>query len=75
MERFRAEEDKHEAERALDVRIQAELGRLAKWCRTKFGEGKWVDASSAWTKTGEEIGRIRDEMVTGDKGWRNFGKK
>ncbi|KAF2129025.1 hypothetical protein P153DRAFT_386219 [Dothidotthia symphoricarpi CBS 119687] len=63
---------KEEQGRKLEESIRGELERVLEWCRKKFGEGEWVDATSAWVKNSEEIQKISDDMVSGDKGWRKF---
>jgi hypothetical protein len=42
------------------------------WCRDKFGEGEWKDASSAWVKNSEEVSEMSKDMVSGGKGFREF---
>jgi hypothetical protein len=45
---------------------------VLEWCRAKFGDGEWVDASSAWVKNSAEVQEMSNDMVSGDKGWRKF---
>jgi hypothetical protein len=59
-------------EEELNGRIREEMGRVLEWCKRKFGEGEWTDASSAWVKNSEEVQKISNDMVSGDKGWRKF---
>jgi hypothetical protein len=56
----------------LERRIAEEMGRVLEWCRAKFGDGEWVDASSAWVKNSTEVQEMSNDMVSGDKGWRKF---
>lgn len=56
----------------VEERVRRELERVVEWCRKKFGEGPWMDASEAWVRPGEEIKKIGNDMVIGDKGWRKF---
>jgi hypothetical protein len=56
----------------LERRIAEEMGRVLEWCRAKFGDGEWVDASSAWVKNSAEVQEMSNDMVSGDKGWRKF---
>ncbi|KZM25203.1 hypothetical protein ST47_g3683 [Ascochyta rabiei] len=57
---------------ALKGRIREEMGRVLEWCVDKFGSGEWADASSAWVKNSDEVQKISNDMVGGDKGYRKF---
>ncbi|KAF1829421.1 hypothetical protein BDW02DRAFT_642871 [Decorospora gaudefroyi] len=59
-------------EREIEERIRKECERLLEWCRSKFGEGEWLDASEAWVRHSDEVREISGEMVTGGKGFRKF---
>jgi hypothetical protein len=59
-------------ERDLEKRARGELEMILQWCKGKFGEGKWKDASKAWVKNSEEINKISGDMVSGGKGFRDF---
>jgi hypothetical protein len=59
-------------ESAIEKRIRAEAERVMEWCKRKFGEGEWKDASKAWVKNSEEISKISGDMVSGEKGFREF---
>lgn len=59
-------------EEEIEVRIRRELEMVLEWCKRKFGEGEWKDASSAWVKNSEEISKMSNDMTSGDKGHRKF---
>lgn len=65
-------DDEKERERELEERIRSELMRVLEWCRLKFGDGAWVDASEAWTRDSDEVRKVKSEMVSGGEGWRKF---
>ncbi|KAF2443348.1 hypothetical protein P171DRAFT_455336 [Karstenula rhodostoma CBS 690.94] len=71
VERWRKEKGA-EGEEELAARIQGELEKVLEWCRKKFGEGQWADARAAWVKHGEEVRKMGEDMVSGDKGFRDF---
>lgn len=71
VEKWREEQDA-EGEELLAGRIQGELVKVLEWCRKKFGDGEWADASTAWVKHGEEVRKMGEDMVSGDKGFRDF---
>lgn len=56
----------------LEEKIRIEMERVFEWCKEKFGDGRWADASEAWTKDSEEVKSIANEMTTGERGWRKF---
>lgn len=64
----RKEGDKGELEREGG----REIGKVVEWCRERFGEEEWRDASEAWVKPGEEHRKMGEEMVSGGKGFRDF---
>lgn len=72
VEAFRKGKNDERRGAEIEERIREELGRVLEWCKRKFGEGKWEDASSAWVRPGEEVKSIGNDMVSGDKGWRKF---
>ncbi|KAF2660249.1 hypothetical protein K491DRAFT_570606, partial [Lophiostoma macrostomum CBS 122681] len=74
IEAFRARKSSSADAEAQDLsqRTRRELSRVLEWCILKFGDGAWVDASSAWVSPGEDIRKIGNDMVSGDKGWRKF---
>ncbi|KAJ5038740.1 uncharacterized protein L3040_006420 [Drepanopeziza brunnea f. sp. 'multigermtubi'] len=49
-----------------------EIGAVVEWCVGRFGEGRWEDARSAWVKNSEEVQKMSDDMINGDKGFRKF---
>jgi hypothetical protein len=61
-----------EEEMELEERIRKELERVLEWCKKKFGDGAWIDASQAWVRHSEEERQKAENMVTGDQGWRKF---
>jgi hypothetical protein len=72
VEAFRKNKGGEEEQARIEERTRRELERVLEWCVKKFGDGAWVDASSAWVKPGEEVKKIGNDMVSGDKGWRKF---
>lgn len=78
MERFIDNVEKFRSERGdagqveLEGKIRTELERVLEWCRGKFGDGEWVDASAAWVKHSEEVRKVGEDMVSGGKGFREF---
>ncbi|KAF2121270.1 hypothetical protein BDV96DRAFT_640666 [Lophiotrema nucula] len=71
VEKIRKGEGREKVEEIEEL-ARTELERVINWCRNKFGEGSWVDATEAYTKGGEEVQQIHEEMISGDKGWRKF---
>ncbi|KAL5404528.1 hypothetical protein PMIN06_012501 [Paraphaeosphaeria minitans] len=71
VERWRKDNGAGEEEE-LAGRIRGELERVVEWCRGKFGEGGWTDASVAWVEHGEEVRKMGEDMVSGEKGFRDF---
>ncbi|KAI6714519.1 hypothetical protein JHW43_002937 [Diplocarpon mali] len=49
-----------------------EIETLVEWCVQRFGTETWADARDAWVRNGEEVQKMSDEMVGGDKGRRTF---
>lgn len=70
VEKFRGKKGGGEEE--IEERIRKELGRVFEWCKRKFGEGAWMDASEAWVQPSDEVRSIGQDMVSGDKRWRKF---
>ncbi|KAI9792327.1 MAG: hypothetical protein M1816_002552 [Peltula sp. TS41687] len=62
------EGDKEELEKESRREIEA----VVDWCVQRFGTGKWEDASGVWTRPDEKVRSIGQDMVTGDKGLRQF---
>jgi hypothetical protein len=56
----------------LEQRGRRELEKVLEWCKGKFGEGQWKDATKAWVKNSEEISKMSGDMVSGGKGYRKF---
>ncbi|KAH3915007.1 hypothetical protein HBI56_016750 [Parastagonospora nodorum] len=56
----------------LEERGRRELEKVLEWCKGKFGEEPWKDATKAWVKNSEEISKISGDMVSGGKGHREF---
>lgn len=56
----------------LEGESRREIGKVVEWCRERFGEEEWRDASEAWVKPGEEHRKMGEEMVSGGKGFRDF---
>ena len=52
--------------------VIAEAEKVLEWCKNKFGDGVWEDATKAWVKNSEEISKISGDMVSGGKGHRKF---
>jgi hypothetical protein len=59
-------------EEEIEKKSRGELELVLEWCKRKFGEGEWKDASTAWVKNSEEINKISGDMVSGGKGFRDF---
>jgi hypothetical protein len=72
VEAFRGKKAREGEEAVLEKRIRQEAERIMEWCKIKFGGGEWEDATGAWVKNSEEIGKIRGDMVSGGKGFREF---
>jgi hypothetical protein len=70
VEAFRKAKKGNEEE--LEDRGRAELEKVLEWCKGKFGEGEWKDATKAWVKNSEEISKISGDMLSGGKGHREF---
>jgi hypothetical protein len=68
----KAAESPQSEEEALEKRIRKEAERILEWCKRKFGEHEWKDATGAWVKNSEEISKISGDMVSGGKGFREF---
>ena len=60
------------SEEALNEALRHETRQLLDWCVFAFGEGKWKDATCAWARPEEKVRKIGEEMVSGNKGWREF---
>lgn len=71
-EKGQSQRTEGEEKKALEQRIRAEGRRVLAWCRRKFGDGAVVEASAAWVRHSEEIGRINGAMVSGGEGYREF---
>ncbi|PBP21229.1 hypothetical protein BUE80_DR007877 [Diplocarpon rosae] len=56
----------------LERESRREIETVVEWCVEKFGTGMWADASDAWVRNSEEVQKMSDEMVGGDKGRRKF---
>ncbi|KAH7392822.1 hypothetical protein BKA66DRAFT_411635 [Pyrenochaeta sp. MPI-SDFR-AT-0127] len=75
VEHFRKKKQSQRAkddEESIEERIRNELARVLEWCKGKFGTGQLADATSAWIENSEEISAISRDMVSGDKGYRDF---
>jgi hypothetical protein len=59
-------------EEEAEKRTRSELELVLSWCRAKFGDSEWRDASEAWVKNSEEISKMSGDMVSGGKGFREF---
>lgn len=71
VEKWRKEKSAGEEEE-LEGRIRGELVKVLEWCKKKFGEGEWTDASTAWVKHSEEVRKMGEDMISGGKGFRDF---
>lgn len=56
----------------LEDRIRVELERVLMWCKKKFGDGEYMDASAAWVRHSEEVRKKGQDMVSEGKGFREF---
>lgn len=61
-----------DVESRLEKESRREIDSVVSWCRTKFGDGEWKDASAAWVKPSEEHRKMAEDMVVGGEGWRTF---
>jgi hypothetical protein len=59
-------------EEELEKRTRRELELVLEWCKGKFGDSEWRDASEAWVKNSKEISEMSGDMVSGGKGFREF---
>ena len=64
--------DRANDEDGIENRIRAEAEKVLEWCKNKFGDGVFDDATKAWVKNSEEISKISGDMVSGGKGHRKF---
>lgn len=72
VEELRKRKSGEEEKRELNERIRTEMTNVLEWCIKKFGTKEWTDASSAWVKNSEEVQKISNDMVSGNKGYRKF---
>lgn len=56
----------------LGEQSMKEIRIVLSWCEEKFGTMKWEDASSAWVRPDEKIRQIGQDMVSKNKGHREF---
>ena len=59
-------------EEEIKKECRGEMERLAEWCSKKFGEGGYEDVSGVWCQPGGEHKEIKDKMIIGGEGWRQF---
>ncbi|KAI4940964.1 hypothetical protein J4E91_011049 [Alternaria rosae] len=74
VEQFRSKKkiERTDDEEGIEKRIRDEAEKVLEWCKKKFGNGVWEDATKAWVKNSEEISKISGDMVSGGKGHREF---
>jgi hypothetical protein len=73
VEKFRSrKKSEKDEEEGIEKRIRGEAEKVLEWCKNKFGDGMWEDATKAWVKNSEEISKISGDMVSGGKGHRKF---
>jgi hypothetical protein len=74
VEEFRRKKksERGDDEEGIEKRIRSEAEKVLEWCKNKFGDGVWEDATKAWVKNSEEISKISGDMVSGGKGHRKF---
>ena len=74
VEEFRGKKksERTDDEEGIEQRIRGEAEKVLEWCKNKFGDGVWEDATKAWVKNSEEISKISGDMVSGGKGHREF---
>ena len=68
----KSSEGKEKEGEALEEQIRKEAESVLEWCKSKFGEGAWGDATKAWVKNSDDINKISSDMVSGGKGYRRF---
>lgn len=56
----------------LETESRREIEAVIKHCREKFGTERIEDASDAWVENSEEIQKMSDDQINGDKGHRKF---
>ena len=67
--RAKAAEGKEE----LEKESLGEIKGVVEWCVEKFGKAEWKDATGEYSQTeDEEHKQLGKDMITGDKGHRNF---
>ncbi|OWY50997.1 GTP-binding protein sey1 [Alternaria alternata] len=54
--------DRANDEDGIENRIRAEAEKVLEWCKNKFGDGVFDDATKAWVKNSEEISKISGDM-------------
>ncbi|KAI9831075.1 MAG: hypothetical protein M1826_003973 [Phylliscum demangeonii] len=57
---------------ASEQRSRREIDAVLDWCLETFGAGRWEDATKVWVRPGEKIQAMGTDMVSGEKGWRQF---
>ena len=75
IEAFRGKKQNEKSEdegKVIEQKIREEAEAVLEWCRSKFGDGAWEDATKAWVKNSDEINKISGDMVSGGKGYRKF---
>ena len=72
VEAFAKAKGKEEKE-DLEKQSLGEIKTVVDWCVEKFGKKEWTDASGEYKQTDdEEHKQLGKDMITGDKGHRNF---
>lgn len=56
----------------LEAESRKEFDAVVEYCVEKFGAGRLVDARDAWVKNSEEISKMSEDQVNGNKGHRKF---
>ncbi|KAG9195364.1 hypothetical protein G6011_00485 [Alternaria panax] len=70
--RSRKKSDRRDDEEVIEKRMRNEVEKVLEWCKNKFGNEVFDDATKAWVKNSEEISKISGDMVSGGEGHRKF---
>ncbi|KAI9884784.1 MAG: hypothetical protein M1823_003422 [Watsoniomyces obsoletus] len=56
----------------LEEQSRREIEGVMRWSENRFGMERWEDATKVWVQPGDKIRQMGQDMVTGDKGRRQF---
>ncbi|KAG4026857.1 hypothetical protein MFRU_035g00090 [Monilinia fructicola] len=72
IQKFKETQGKEGEKASLVEQSRVEIDGIIKWCVSKFGTARMMDASSAWVRPSEEIKKMGEDQVSGDSGRRKF---